>query len=51
MKEELEKLRALPFRTKFVLGILATIVGLVFGAFAFFQIFFLSKVIPHGGLW
>jgi hypothetical protein len=37
-------------RKKIVFYILGFLVGVFLGGFTIFQIFFLSKVIPHGGI-
>ena len=51
MKNALERLNTLPTWKKTILKTIGVVVGIILGGFLVFQVFFLSKVIPHGGLW
>ena len=36
---------------RIILKILAVLIGFGFGAFLVFQVLFLYRVLPHGGIW
>ncbi len=40
-----------PVTRKILLQLIGVILGAAIGAFLVFQVLFLSKVLPHGGLW
>jgi hypothetical protein len=50
MNSALKTLRQLSPAKKMALYFVGALIGIVVGAFLTFQIFFLIKVIPHGGI-